>query len=123
MGSADMDESNANDTDDKNTTRNLHFLGYGAGSGVLGMAATAVVHDHNNRSRLCSRRSSSSSLSSNISSTTSKCGARSITTVGIEIDDNVIHIANDNASKNGVDMQNYLSGFVTLGQQGNERRD
>jgi hypothetical protein len=105
------------------TLRDLHFLDYGARSGVIGIAAAPVIHDRNNRLRLCLRRSSSSSSSSNISSTTSKCGARSITKVGIETDTDGIHITNDNAHKNGVDMQNYLSGFDTLGQRGNECRD
>ncbi len=114
MGSADMVESSAENMDEENATRDLHFLDYGAGSGVLGIAAAAVVRDHNDRSRLRSRRSSSSSSSLNTSSTISKCGTRSITTVGIEIDADAIHIANDNARKNGVDMQNYLPGFDTL---------
>jgi ribosomal protein L11 methylase PrmA len=125
MEPADTYESNANDADDEFTTRDLHFLDYGAGSGVLGIAAAAVVRDHTDRSRPRSRRPSSSSLTSLSSSssssssnapstTTSKCGTRSITTVGIEIDADAIHIANDNARKNGINMRNYLPGFDTL---------
>ncbi|KAL3815572.1 hypothetical protein ACHAXA_000304 [Cyclostephanos tholiformis] len=118
---SDPNESNSNDTDNDmttkttTTTRDLHFLDYGAGSGVLGIAAAAVVRDHNDRSKLRSRRSSnSSSSSSNDSSTTTKFGMRSITTVGIEIDADAIHIASDNARRNGIDMQNYLPDFDTL---------
>ena len=42
--------------------------------------------------------------------------------VGIKIDADVIHIVNDNGHKNGVDVQNNLSGFNTLGQRGDEHR-
>ena len=70
MGSAVMDKSNANDTDNEITTRDLHSLDYGAISGILRIAAAAVVCHHNDRLRLSSHRLSSSTSSSNISLTT-----------------------------------------------------
>ena len=106
------DESDRRDDSDDEAARDLHFLDYGAGSGVLGIAAAAVVRDHNDRSRIRSRRSSSSSSSN--PSTSSKGGTRSITTVGIEIDADAIHIANDNARRNDIEMHNYLPDFDTL---------
>mmetsp|Transcript_38924 Transcript_38924/g.66427 ORF Transcript_38924/g.66427 Transcript_38924/m.66427 type:complete len:543 (-) Transcript_38924:56-1684(-) len=73
----------------------IHFLDYGSGSGVLGIAAAAVARDHN----LSKRRSGTS---------------KSITTVGVEIDADAIHIADDNAKKNNVDMKNYLPDTESL---------
>ena len=37
------DESDRRDDSDDEAARDLHFLDYGAGSGVLGIAAAAVV--------------------------------------------------------------------------------
>jgi hypothetical protein len=105
------------------TQLKTYRLDNGAGPGVLGIAAAVVVCNYNNRSRLRLHHLSSFLLSSNISLMTSKCGARSITTVGIKINADRIHIANDNARKNGVDMQCYLSGFYMLGQRGDKRHD
>jgi ribosomal protein L11 methylase PrmA len=92
--------------EDKDTTASsssLHFLDYGAGSGVLGIAAAAIVRDYNDKS-------------SKVRKNTSNYGNKKsiITTIGIEIDADAIHIANDNASKNQVEMQNYLPNFDTL---------
>ncbi|KAL7537854.1 hypothetical protein ACHAXR_008128 [Thalassiosira sp. AJA248-18] len=88
----DRVEKHLIENDDNDET--LNFLDYGAGSGVLGIAAASVVRDHNNHSK---RRSSSDD---NVKS--------SINTIGVEIDADAIHIANDNAKKNNVIMQNYL---------------
>eukprot|EP00578_Thalassiosira_sp_NH16_P025550 CAMPEP_0181100066 /NCGR_PEP_ID=MMETSP1071-20121207/12997_1 /TAXON_ID=35127 /ORGANISM="Thalassiosira sp., Strain NH16" /LENGTH=551 /DNA_ID=CAMNT_0023182775 /DNA_START=169 /DNA_END=1821 /DNA_ORIENTATION=+ len=74
----------------------LHFLDYGAGSGVLGIAAASVVRDHNDRSTRSRHQEQSPDA------------RKSITTVGVEIDADAIHIADDNARKNGVEMTNYL---------------
>ena len=112
LGSGGDESDRRDDSDDEAAARDLHFLDYGAGSGVLGIAAAAIVRDHNDRSRLRSRRSSSSSPSN--PSTSSKGGTRSITTVGVEIDADAIHIANDNARRNDIEMQNYLPDFDTL---------
>ena len=71
---------------------NLHFIDYGAGSGVLGIAAASVARDYN-------KSKQRQQLSS---------GCNSMTTVGVEIDADAIHIADDNARKNGVEMKNYL---------------
>jgi len=79
----------------------IHFLDYGAGSGVLGIAAASIVRDYNDKS-------------SKLRSTTSGSKKSSITTVGIEIDADAIHIANDNACMNQVEMSNYLPNFDTL---------
>ncbi len=89
-------------------------LDYDAGLGVLGIAAATVIRNHNDRSRLFSHRSSSSSSSSNISSMTSKCLAKSATTVGIKIDDDAVHIANDNAHKNGTTCKITCLGSIRL---------
>jgi ribosomal protein L11 methylase PrmA len=94
--------------EDKNTTASsssssLHFLDYGAGSGVLGIAAAAVVRDYNDKSSKVRKNTSNNGNKKSI-----------ITTIGIEIDADAIHIANDNASKNQVEMQNYLPNFDTL---------
>ncbi|KAL7439443.1 hypothetical protein ACHAXH_004172 [Discostella pseudostelligera] len=84
--------------DNKNEDETLHFLDYGAGSGVLGIAAAAVVRSYNElltkHRRLPSKKS--------------------ITTVGVEIDADAIRIANDNAVKNNVDMKNYLPDYESL---------
>jgi len=72
------------DTSSENNDDNLNFLDYGAGSGILGIAAAALVRDK------------------------SKGASRKIRTVGVEIDADAIHIANDNAKKNNVEMVNYL---------------
>jgi ribosomal protein L11 methylase PrmA len=79
----------------------IHFLDYGAGSGVLGIAAASIVRDYNDKS-------------SKLRSTTNGSKKSSITTVGIEIDADAIHIANDNACMNQVEMSNYLPNFDTL---------
>lgn len=82
-------------------TSSLHFLDYGAGSGVLGIAAASIVRDYNDKS-------------SKLLSTTNGTKKSSITTVGIEIDADAIHIANNNACMNQVEMSNYLPNFDTL---------
>ncbi len=78
--------------DNMNDDETLHFIDYGAGSGVLGIAAAAVVRSYNEHTSKQHR------LPTN----------KSITTVGVEIDADAIRIANDNAAKNNVDMKNYL---------------
>jgi ribosomal protein L11 methylase PrmA len=70
----------------------VRFLDYGAGSGVLGIAAASVVRDYNKRSGR-SRNAPSSAT---------------IATVGVEIDADAIRIADDNSAKNSVDMKSYL---------------
>jgi len=91
----DKVEERLDNTSDDET---LHFLDYGAGSGVLGIAAAAVVRSYNElltkQRRLPSQKS--------------------ITTVGVEIDADAIRIANDNAVKNNVDMKNYLPNYESL---------
>lgn len=94
--------------DDKDTANfssscpsSLHFLDYGAGSGVLGIAAASIVRDYNDKS-------------SKLRSTRNGSKKSSITTVGIEIDADAIHTANNNACMNQVDMSNYLPNFDTL---------
>ena len=81
----DKVETRLDHSNDDNSEK-LQFMDYGAGSGVLGIAAAAVVRDYNKQSK-------------------KKAG---ITTIGVEIDADAIHIANDNAKKNHVDMKNYL---------------
>ncbi|KAL9191018.1 hypothetical protein ACHAXT_000724 [Thalassiosira profunda] len=68
----------------------INFLDYGAGSGVLGIAAAAIVRDRNAQSKR------------------SQQPTRQIATVGVEIDADAIRIADENAAQNGVDMKNYL---------------
>ena len=82
----------------KSDTECINFVDYGAGSGVLGIAAAAVVRDYNGVKR---KKQPSSSLSS-------------ITTIGVEIDADAIRIADDNAGKNGVEMKNYLPDVESL---------
>ncbi len=76
----------------------LHFIDYGAGSGVLGIAAAAVVRSYNEHTSKQHRLPTK----------------KSITTVGVEIDADAIRIANDNAAKNNVDMKNYLPDYDSL---------
>jgi len=76
----------------------INFVDYGAGSGVLGIAAAAVVRDYNQVKR---KQQHTSSLSS-------------INTIGVEIDADAIRIADDNAKKNGVQMKNYLPDIGSL---------
>ncbi len=82
----------------KSNAENINFVDYGAGSGVLGIAAAAVVRDYDQRRR---KKEPTSSLSS-------------IQTVGVEIDADAIRIADDNAKKNGVEMKNYLPDIDSL---------
>lgn len=82
----------------KSNTEFINFVDYGAGSGVLGIAAAAVVRDYNQKKR---KQEPKSSLSS-------------IQTVGVEIDADAIRIADDNAKKNGVEMSNYLPDIDSL---------
>ena len=84
--------------DNTNDDETLHFLDYGAGSGVLGIAAAAVVRSYNEY------QSKQRRIPSN----------KYITTVGVEIDADAIRIANDNAVKNNVDMKNYLPDYDSL---------
>lgn len=81
-----------------NDDAELNFLDYGAGSGILGIAASSIVRDYNNRQRGSMQK-------------------QSITTVGIEIDADAIHIANDNAMKNKVRMLNYLPDSNSLNDE------
>lgn len=83
---------------DSNDDETVHFLDYGAGSGVLGIAAAAVARDYNQSKR---RQQPSGT-------------DKSITTVGVEIDADAIRIADDNSKKNGVEMKNYLPDMETL---------
>jgi len=76
----------------------INFVDYGAGSGVLGIAAAAVVRDYNQVKR---KQQPTSSLSS-------------IKTIGVEIDADAIRIADDNAMKNSVAMKNYLPDIESL---------
>jgi len=80
------------------SSESINFIDYGAGSGVLGIAAAAVARDYN---QLKQRQEPTRSPSS-------------ITTVGVEIDADAIRIANDNAKKNGVEMKNYLPDIESL---------
>ena len=81
-----------------NNDTELNFLDYGAGSGILGIAASSIVRDYNNKQRGSMQQ-------------------QSITTVGIEIDADAIHIANDNAIKNKVRMLNYLPDSNSLNDE------
>ena len=83
----------------------LNFLDYGAGSGVLGIAAAAVVRDYNNKKRSCLQQQQEEEESES---------SKFITTVGVEIDADAIHISNDNAEKNNVQMSNYLPDSSSL---------
>lgn len=82
----------------KSNAESINFVDYGAGSGVLGIAAAAVVRDYDQRRRKKEPTSSSSSIE----------------TVGVEIDADAIRIADDNAKKNGVEMKNYLPDIDSL---------
>jgi ribosomal protein L11 methylase PrmA len=72
-------------------SKSLNFMDYGSGSGVLGIAAAAVIRDYKNKSKR-------SGQPSNIASTV----------IGLEIDADAIHIANGNSKHNNVEMKNYL---------------
>lgn len=72
----------------------INFVDYGAGSGVLGISAAAVVRAYNQKRKQQS--------------------TRSIKTIGVEIDADAIRIADDNAKKNGVEMKNYLPDMESL---------
>lgn len=90
-------ERRLHDTDDGP----LHFMDYGAGSGVLGIAAASVVRDHNARAKQLRQGKLSDAK-------------KSITTVGVEIDVDAIRIADENARNNDVDMSNYLPEMDSL---------
>lgn len=74
----------------------IRLVDYGAGSGVLGIAAASLVRDYNSRMRRTSGDS------------------KAISTVGIEIDADAIHIASQNAENNGVEMPNYFPALAGL---------
>lgn len=86
------DRLNAGDDGDS-----IHFLDYGAGSGVLGIAAASVVRDYNQSK--CRRKNDSKKV---------------VTTIGVEIDADAILIADENANRNNVDMKNYLPDLESL---------
>jgi len=71
----------------------IRLVDYGAGSGVLGIAAASLVRDYNSRVRNDSK---------------------TISTFGVEIDADAIHIANQNAVNNGVEMPNYFPALSGL---------
>lgn len=81
-------------------SKSLNIMDYGSGSGVLGIAAAAVIRDHMNKSK---RSGESSDVSA--------------TVVGLEIDADAIHIANDNSEKNNVEMKNYLPDPESLDEE------
>jgi ribosomal protein L11 methyltransferase len=91
----DKVEAKLSENGEEDSDEALHFLDYGAGSGVLGIAAASVVRDYNDQSK----RSRQHQIPHN---------HKAVTTVGVEIDADAIHIANDNAKKNNVEMANYL---------------
>jgi ribosomal protein L11 methyltransferase len=72
-------------------SKSLNIMDYGSGSGVLGIAAAAVIRDYKNKLKR-------SGQPSNIAATV----------IGLEIDADAIHIANDNSKHNNVEMKNYL---------------
>ena len=78
------------------SVEHIRLVDYGAGSGVLGIAAASLVRDYNSR-----MRKSSGDI-------------KSITTIGVEIDADAIHIANQNAEGNGVEMPNYFPALAGL---------
>jgi ribosomal protein L11 methyltransferase len=86
-------------SDDENVA-SLNVIDYGSGSGVLGIAASAVIRDHMNKLK---RSQSLNDLNA--------------TVVGLEIDADAIHIANDNSEKNGVEMKNYLPDVESLDEE------
>jgi len=77
----------------------INFIDYGAGSGVLGIAAAAVVRDFNQNKRRSKKEPGAT---------------KSINAVGVEIDADAIHIANNNAKMNQVEMVNYLPTLDSL---------
>mmetsp|Transcript_16761 Transcript_16761/g.34058 ORF Transcript_16761/g.34058 Transcript_16761/m.34058 type:complete len:376 (-) Transcript_16761:686-1813(-) len=77
----------------------INFIDYGAGSGVLGIAAAAVVRDFNQSKRRSKKEPGAT---------------KSINAVGVEIDADAIHIANNNAKMNQVEMVNYLPTLDSL---------
>ncbi|KAL7521663.1 hypothetical protein ACHAWX_006337 [Stephanocyclus meneghinianus] len=83
----------------------IYFMDYGAGSGVLGIAAASVVRDHN-ESKLKRRQMQLEPSSS-----------KSALVVGVEIDADAIHIANENSLKNDVEMKNYLPDLESLDEE------
>lgn len=82
----------------KSDSECINFIDYGAGSGVLGIAAALVVRDYNH-----AKRSQQPTRTSCL-----------IKTVGVEIDADAIRIADDNAKKNGIEMKNYLPDIESL---------
>lgn len=81
-------------------TKSLNIMDYGSGSGVLGIAAAAVIRDHVKKSK---RSGDFSDLSAAV--------------IGLEIDADAIHIANDNSLKNDVEMKNYLPDPESLDEE------
>lgn len=77
--------------------KSLNIVDYGSGSGVLGIAAASVIRHHIGKSK---RNQGSSDISA--------------TVIGLEIDADAIHIANDNSQKNDVEMKNYLPDVESL---------
>jgi ribosomal protein L11 methyltransferase len=82
---------------DQEEVEPLHFMDYGAGSGVLGIAAAAVIRDRANKTKRQQAHQKDTA-----------------TVVGVEIDADAIHIANDNSQKNYVEMKNYLPNIESL---------
>lgn len=77
--------------------KSLNIVDYGSGSGVLGIAAASVIRYHTDKLK---RKQGSIDISASV--------------VGLEIDADAIHIANDNSQKNNVEMKNYLPDVESL---------
>ena len=80
--------------------KSLNICDYGSGSGVLGIAAGAVIREYMKKQKNSPR---SNDLKANV--------------IGLEIDADAIHIANDNSKKNDVRMANYLPDPESLDEE------
>ena len=85
---------------DEEEENSLNICDYGSGSGVLGIAAGAVIREHMKKPK---NSQGLNNLKTNV--------------VGLEIDADAIHIANDNSKKNDVRMANYLPDIDSLDEE------